>query len=80
MITRTANWVLCTGEAHSNAYIDNCMLCSPFWRQYPTCTSCGFKLKRTPKFYRCKNKACTDNGFYSIKHPDDVEPKLSGEV
>lgn len=21
----------CTGEAHSNAFIDNCMICAPLW-------------------------------------------------
>jgi len=27
----------CTGEAHGNPYIDNCMICAPFWGIYPIC-------------------------------------------
>lgn len=27
--------VKCTGEAHSNPYIDHCMVCLPFWGRYP---------------------------------------------
>ncbi len=73
MITRTANWVQFSGQAHDPQIDqDHCGICLPFWGTYPTCTSCGFKLKQTPKFYRCKNKDCTDNGFYSIKRPDEV--------
>lgn len=26
--------VKCTGEAHSNAFIDNCMRCAPHWGHY----------------------------------------------
>lgn len=35
-----AIWVECTGEAHSNPYIDNCMSCIPFWHYFPTCPNC----------------------------------------
>lgn len=27
--------VKCTGEAHSNPYIDHCMICMPNWGSYP---------------------------------------------
>ena len=27
--------VKCTGEAHSNPFIDNCWTCMPFWGSYP---------------------------------------------
>ena len=27
--------VKCTGEAHSNPFIDNCWTCMPFWGEYP---------------------------------------------
>jgi hypothetical protein len=27
--------VKCTGEAHSNPYIDNCGVCMPHWGKYP---------------------------------------------
>ena len=27
----TTGLVPCTGEAHSNPYIDHCMMCAPYW-------------------------------------------------
>ena len=27
--------VECNGEAHSNPHIDHCMVCLPFWGEYP---------------------------------------------
>lgn len=30
---KEAGLVPCIGEAHSNAYIDNCLLCAPKWGQ-----------------------------------------------
>ena len=27
--------VECTGEAHTNPWIDNCGVCAPFWGYYP---------------------------------------------
>ena len=29
--------VRCPGEAHSNAYIDNCEVCLPYWGVIPVC-------------------------------------------
>jgi hypothetical protein len=31
--TKTGKFVPCTGEAHSNAFIDHCSLCAPRWGQ-----------------------------------------------
>lgn len=28
--------VECSGEAHSNPFIDHCMVCMPNWGSYPT--------------------------------------------
>ena len=48
-----AKWVKCTGEAHSNPYIDNCMVCLPYWGEYATCPDCGRKLNHDTGF--CKD-------------------------
>lgn len=32
-----AIWVKCKGEAHDNPLIDNCVMCAPFWEEYPVC-------------------------------------------
>lgn len=60
-----AEYKKCTGEAHSNPYIDNCMICMPFWESYPICpmhkiklTSAGF-CKTCRKFYEM-DKTDTD--------------------
>lgn len=42
----TVKLAKCTGEAHSNPYIDNCMICAPYWEEYPTCSACGSKLPK----------------------------------
>ena len=47
-----AVWVKCNGEAHGNPFIDNCMVCIPFWGSYPKCPNCNKCL--TDKGY-CKN-------------------------
>jgi hypothetical protein len=50
----------CTGEAHSNAYIDNCMSCAPHWGYYYTCPSCTGKIdpSKTGYFGTCRNEDC----------------------
>lgn len=68
---REATLYTCHGEAHSNAYIDHCLECMPFWAVYPVCPSCErkvsmFRARRvntagdqtTTKYGRCLNKAC----------------------
>ena len=52
---RKAIPVQCTGEAHSNAFIDNCGECAPYWGRYFTCPSCTIKLD--PKGV-CRNEDC----------------------
>jgi len=52
-------WIKCNGEAHSNPWIDHCMVCLPYWEDIPTCSSCGGKLeinrqKRTAWCKQCK--------------------------
>jgi hypothetical protein len=49
-----AVWVICTGEAHSNPYIDNCGVCMPYWGRYPMCPACNKKLKDTGYCYGCR--------------------------
>ena len=39
-----AKMIKCTGEAHTNPYIDNCMVCEPFWGLIPICPDCEDKL------------------------------------
>jgi hypothetical protein len=51
-------FVECIGEAHSNPFIDHCMVCLPYWATYPTCPFCGYKVycsKRNGFDYYCKN-------------------------
>ena len=61
---RNAIWRKCSGEAHGNAYIDNCWTCAPYWEIFPACPDCGAMLRgpkhgqtKTPKA-RCTNSAC----------------------
>lgn len=41
---RYAVWVKCNGEAHKNPFIDHCMVCMPFWENYPLCPDCKLRL------------------------------------
>lgn len=45
--------VTCTGEAHSNPFINHCTTCLPYWGRYPVCNQCGHKLYPTPTGYSC---------------------------
>lgn len=47
-------WKVCTGEAHSNPWIDHCYLCMPYWAEYPTCPDCGAMLREARKNYTCR--------------------------
>jgi len=38
---KQATWVKCNGEAHGNPYIDHCMICIPYWGEYPICPYCN---------------------------------------
>jgi hypothetical protein len=57
---RDAIWLVCEGEAHANPHIDHCMMCAPWWGEYPACPACGFKLSAGPKRVRghCTNDGC----------------------
>lgn len=45
----------CTGEAHSNPFIDHCSICMPGWGDIPTCSKCGGRLIVTDRGnYRCR--------------------------
>lgn len=39
-MTYETTTIQCTGEAHSNAYIDNCGVCMPEWGQITVCKAC----------------------------------------
>ena len=47
-----AETVDCNGAAHSNPFIDNCMVCLPYWGSYPVCPTCSHTLRETqPKVW-----------------------------
>ena len=61
--------VKCTGAAHSNPHIDNCIVCMPYWSEYPTCPEdgCGKKLRNmrtTERFGRVAN--CSQHGRFKL--------------
>lgn len=38
-------WVQCSGEAHEPGNMaDHCMVCLPYWGEFPVCNDCGCKL------------------------------------
>lgn len=46
MAERLVIWVKCTGEAHQRGNMaDHCMVCLPYWGDYPTCPVCGSKVR-----------------------------------
>lgn len=47
--------VKCIGEAHSNPYIDHCMICMPYWENYVVCIQCGYKVVPTSFGYSCRH-------------------------
>lgn len=53
---KKAIYVQCTGEAHSNLYIDNCASCMPYWERYPTCPDDGTKLLESGYCRKCKRR------------------------
>lgn len=57
--TRFAVHERCEGEAHSNAYIDNCGLCAPYWGYYYACPDCTGKLDEKGV---CRNPDCLSGG------------------
>lgn len=56
---RHASKQKCEGEAHSNVYIDNCMLCSPNWGEYYACPACLHKLSKKGE---CRIEDCLSYG------------------
>ena len=58
----TTALIECTGEAHSNPYIDHCMMCAPRWGQreilVPKPGACAHKFKE----FRFGVKQCTECG------------------
>lgn len=60
MATRSAIYNECNGDAHENAYIDNCMICAPRWGHYFTCPDCTGKLGGTKRYAvgTCVNEDC----------------------
>lgn len=61
---RTAVLKRCEGEAHSNAFIDNCSICMPSWGSYWTCPDCEGKLAYTKRsnVKACQNETCSSVG------------------
>lgn len=51
---QTAIWKKCNGEAHSNAFIDNCWGCAPYWENYPACPNDNTMLKESGYCKVCK--------------------------
>jgi hypothetical protein len=49
----------CEGEAHGNAFIDNCSMCAPLWGRYYTCPDCSFKMSSSGV---CWNDECLSHG------------------
>lgn len=48
-------WTKCKGEAHTNPYIDNCLICMPYWEKYPSCPYCkGVDITEKGKCRNCK--------------------------
>lgn len=88
---RNAKIVKCTGEAHSNAHIDNCGMCAPLWAIRALCPDCSEPLKlgkrrlvdrkRTYKGY-CRNTACASYCTGSARPfwvDHDAEPEATPE-
>ena len=59
MSKKIANVVACTGDAHSNVHIDNCMICLWHnWGKIYTCPTCESPLKKRgikAKTFACPN-------------------------
>ena len=70
MAKQNATIVKCTGEAHSNPFIDNCGVCMPWWRQVPNCPTDGTKL--LPKGYGTGNIDLNDGFCRTCKRHFEV--------
>ncbi len=57
---RNAVKVKCGGEAHSNAFIDNCMVCAPNWGHFYCCPACTATLDQRKMV--CRNPECVSTG------------------
>lgn len=78
---RTAIFRRCTGEAHSNPYVDHCWMCAPFWEMFPACPDCLSVLKtpahgqtpgRTARA-RCTHSACASyRRWFSVEHEPPI--------
>jgi hypothetical protein len=75
---RNCAWKACEGEAHSNAFIDNCMICLPNWGQYPVCPDCGTRLRvksgaKTGFCWGCVNPAGVTCKRFTLNRIEDKE-------
>lgn len=73
MKLRSAIIVKCNGRAHTpdGAYQDNCMVCLPYWNEYPTCPEpgCGRKLRNSRTLKNVKEGPvanCPEHGRFVI--------------
>jgi hypothetical protein len=55
-------WIKCNGEAHKREVdYDHCMVCMPWWGEYPICPVChgGFRKNNTRLFCKTCRKYYT---------------------
>lgn len=60
-----AEWKKCCGEAHTNPYIDNCMVCMPYWEFYPICPIHKYKLRDKGWCKECRKHYKVEENNYS---------------
>lgn len=70
--------VECSGEAHSNAYIDYCGVCLPYWGSYPVCPTDAVKLSVTGWCKTCRKHFSINREKRFVHTPDsdlDAAPR-----
>jgi hypothetical protein len=72
-------WERCSGEAHTNPYIDHCQLCMPYWEDIPTCPDDHRKLADKGNYFQCPlcrrkftKRRCKECGRVLSERPDGV--------
>lgn len=43
-------WLRCEHEIHQ----DSCVICAPYWGEYPVCPICGRKMRQTETHLKCR--------------------------
>lgn len=70
------DWQKCWGEAHRpdvHGCIDNCMVCMPYWEEFPICPNCSANSVRKYKLAKPSGYCKSCKKYYAMAVPEVEE-------